>query len=462
MTRVILGGGIGGLSAAHYLVKRFPLEKISLHEASQRTGGWIKTNTLPNGIKFEQGPRTIRPRGTPGINTLELIKDIGLIDQIRPIKSTDPAARNRMVYAKGNLNLLPSSFQDIFKQRPPFEKPLFYYVLHDLTTRKKLAKDGDESIYSFCERRFGKDIAEYAISPLVCGICAGDAKEVSVNFLMANLFEKEQKYGSVCGGLLRDIFKQNKEVGAEDLKALVKDWSIYSFSDGLEMFPIKLQEAIKQQGVEVNLNSCCTGIIFDNGKDGAILDMDGVDIRARQVISSLPAKKLANLVQNQHPELAQGLKSIPYVKVAVVNLHYDKNLFLPDAFGFLVPPSENIPILGVIFDSCCFPDYKNTVITVMMGGRWYDKWFSEDQDHLKVALEHVEKILNVTEEPKNSMVHILHDCIPQYIIGHSRNIKNIERYIRDHKLPLNICGSSYYGVGVNDVILSAKKAVMDL
>lgn len=75
---VVLGGGIAGLSAAYYLRNSAPI----LIEGSSRLGGWIHTNRRENGILFEQGPRTIRPAGVPGVNTLNLIEDLGLENEV--------------------------------------------------------------------------------------------------------------------------------------------------------------------------------------------------------------------------------------------------------------------------------------------------------------------------------------------------------------------------------------------
>ncbi|KAF7281711.1 hypothetical protein GWI33_004427 [Rhynchophorus ferrugineus] len=110
MPTVILGGGISGLTAAYYLLKK-NCTSIALLEASNRFGGWIKSNKQKNDSIFEEGPRTIRPRGNPGINTLNLIDDLGLSENILPIKNDSAVARNRMIYAGGELHSLPNTFR---------------------------------------------------------------------------------------------------------------------------------------------------------------------------------------------------------------------------------------------------------------------------------------------------------------------------------------------------------------
>jgi oxygen-dependent protoporphyrinogen oxidase len=85
---------------------------------------------------------------------------------------------------------MPNGPGGIFKTLPPFSKPLIFAGLKDIFTGKSKVPIEDESIYDFVARRLGKEVADYAISPVICGICAGDAKEISVKFLMKDIFEK--------------------------------------------------------------------------------------------------------------------------------------------------------------------------------------------------------------------------------------------------------------------------------
>lgn len=102
-----------------------------------------------------------------------------------------------MIYVNGELHTLPSSLGEVFIQKTPFSKPLAAALLHDLKAEKKVLSD--ESIYSFVERRFGSELADYVISPMICGICAGDAKEISVKFLTTLLPQLEQVRKFVMG-----------------------------------------------------------------------------------------------------------------------------------------------------------------------------------------------------------------------------------------------------------------------
>jgi protoporphyrinogen/coproporphyrinogen III oxidase len=148
------------------------------------------------------------------------------------------------------------------------------------------------------------------------------------------------------------------------------------------------------------------------------------------------------------------------VDVAVINLLYSKeNLLKDQGFGVLVAPSENLPILGIIFDSCITDSKGNTILTVMSGGRFFDKYYGQDSSKefiLKTAIENVSKILKIQETPDHSEVFVHRQCIPQYTLGHHARVERIRKYISENQLPLSLGGAAFDGVGVNDVIYSSK------
>ncbi|KAL7288219.1 hypothetical protein TKK_0017767 [Trichogramma kaykai] len=466
----ILGGGISGLSAAYYCLENPRIGSTILFEASNRLGGWIKSTSSPTGVIFEEGPRTVRPFGPAGENTLKLVDSLNLNGKVIPINSSHPAAKNRLIYANKKLHLLPNSFSSLFKVNTPFERRLISVLWNEITASK--VQKEDESIYSFVERRLGKDVADYLISPMICGICAGDAKKISVNFLLKPAFELEQKYGSIVKGMLLKTFnspKSSQKTENDNNKSTLahrakeENWSVWGLQGGLQQLPIALEnKLLSNNQVKINKNSVCEQITFKPGQVEMLIN--GKTEKYCKLISSLSAKYLAPLVERQHPQLSRELLAIPSTTVAVVNLHYEGKVLPLEAFGFLVPPKENSPILGVIFDSCVFKN-SNTVLTVMMGGAWFDKFFADNNTNehfLSVAVNETKKILGIKDDPIEHNVSVLKDCIPQYVVGHVQRLKRIESYISAHKLPMALCGSSFHGVGINDVILSAKQAVSQI
>ncbi|XP_012283522.1 protoporphyrinogen oxidase [Orussus abietinus] len=477
----ILGGGIAGLSAAYYALNNPKIGPVILFEASNRLGGWIRTRKSKSGASFEEGPRTIRLAGIGGKNTLDLIDRLDLTDQIFSIKRNHPAIKNKMFFVDNKLCRAATVLQDLLIGKKFFDMPIIQMIRNDLKAERNVR--GDESIYNFIERKMSKDVADKVISPVLCGICAGDARQISVNFLLRTIFELEQQHGSIIKGIvkkkLKEIFTRSNEENESNTNTVTQSerlnkrertadiakaekWAIVAFKEGLEEFPKKLASNVRLRGGDILIDHKCEKVTFKPNR--VELVVNGETKEYSRVISSLPAKKLASLLHRQHPQLARELEAIPTVTVAVVNLQFSGHPLSLQAFGLLVPPKEKLPILGIIFDSCLSSDGSSTVMTVMMGGAWFEEYFgkSPSKDHLlSVAVEHLKSILQIPDDPVEFNVAILQDCIPQHIVGHVQRLKRITNYISAHGIPLALCGSSYQGVGINDVILSAKQAVSD-
>lgn len=100
-------------------------------------------------------------------------------------------------------------------------------------------------------------------------------------------------------------------------------------------------------------------------------------IECDYVISSLPANCLRDvLFGDKISPVFELLNSISFVNVGVVSLQFEQSaqnlLHKNQGFGILVPSSEPVPILGVIFDSCVFPEHncqQNTNYIIRDDGR---------------------------------------------------------------------------------------------
>ena len=157
-------------------------------------------------------------------------------------------------------------------------------------------------------------------------------------------------------------------------------------------------------------------------------------LAADQVYSTLPAQALAHLIQpHQHPT-SQLLHSCQNSSVAVINIGYKRQVLPQKGFGYLIPSLENESILGMVWDSCVFPQQNATTeetrLTVMIGDGKIPFSQQTDADFLNRSLEAVSKHMNVKERPDAFDVSIAHEAIPQYIIGYEQKkaliCKNIE------------------------------------
>lgn len=151
-------------------------------------------------------------------------------------------------------------------------------------------------------------------------------------------------------------------------RAKNEHWTIWSLQGGMQTLPDKLHEVLKQRGVNFLMNTPCTAVNFKpDGKLTVSWPKDQITVD--QVISGLPAQTLANILPKDCVELASELRNIQATTAGVVNLEYEGSVVPMEGFGYLVPSSEPLQVLGIIFDSCAFPEndrrgQKTTRITV--------------------------------------------------------------------------------------------------
>ena len=290
---------------------------------------------------------------------------------------------------------------------------------------------------------------------MVRGICAGDAKSISAkSFVAGPLFNLEQNYGSIFRGLLKRKLKGESPKFSSSKSELVQrvraeKWNVWSLEGGLETLIQSLAAKLKTDGIDIVLEHELQEI---DPKLGKVQDSDFT-------IWSTPAFETAKHV----PEPFQStLNSIPFVDVAVINFLFSNGSLIQDpGFGFLVPSNQvDVPILGVIFDTCSFPQHNQTIFTVMLGGFWFEKLFGKNpnpSDLESIALENLRKIMKFQDEPSEVVTKIHRNAIAQYTVGHWHRVQELREKAQDY--PLAFVGSSYDGVGVNDAIMSSKNQI---
>ncbi|KAE8588827.1 hypothetical protein XENTR_v10022762 [Xenopus tropicalis] len=468
-TVVVAGGGISGLTACYHLAKDASVPKVILLEGSSRLGGWMRSTRTEDGAVFEHGPRGIRPGGTVGRNTLCMISELGLEQEILPVPRSHPAAKERYLYVNKTLHKLPSSIGGVLRTIPPFTRPLFLCGLRDLAAPR--GSKEDESIYDFVSRRFGKELADIVIDSLCRGVFAGDCRKLSVRSCFPFLYEAEVKRRSVILGMATGGDK-GPPVDSELIRRSKQErWSQWSLQGGMQTLSEALEDFLRKRGVEIHKDTPIRQLerTADNG--WKIKLPDG-SITADYILSALPAKDLGCLLPPDLEPLVKELRQMSSATVAVVNLQYEGQVLPISGFGHLIPSTEERALLGIVYDSIAFPQHNkrgssSTRLTVMLGGAWFESSIGDpdavsSEKVLELAKTAAAEQLGVRDKPSRSIVNINKDCIPQYTLGHWRRTGNISAYTRQLSLPLSLIGASYHGVSVNDCIYNARQAVHSL
>ena len=202
---VVVGAGIAGLACAHALSTRAKTAGVPLTctvmESTDRCGGKILTHQV-DGLVIEAGPDSFLSQKPWALN---LCRDLELTDQLI---NTNESREKAFVYSRGRLRALPDGLVMIVptKLGPFLRSGLLSWsgiarMGLDMVIPKGAVAD-DESLASFFRRRFGVEAFQRLIEPLMAGIYAGDAEEMSIRATFPRFVELEQQYGSLLRGIL--------------------------------------------------------------------------------------------------------------------------------------------------------------------------------------------------------------------------------------------------------------------
>ena len=444
---VIAGGGIAGLSLGFALQQR-RVDAVVLERAG-RPGGNIRTTNI-DGFVCEWGPNGFLDN-VP--ETFRLVEALGLTGRV--VRSSD-AARRRFIYRRGRLHEVPMG-------------PGAFLASGLLSLRGKLriaaepwarrAPDGDETIYGFAARRIGPEAAAAMVDPMVSGIFAGNARELSLRACFAKMADMEAQYGGLFKALLakRRESSGRKAEGGIDLGPTGK---LTSFVGGTQ----DLIDALAARlGPALRLDTEVTGL--SRTAAGWNVTTSRGPLTAAAVVLAGAAGVTADLVRPFSFGISATLRRIPAAPLAVVCLGYheaevNRTRGPLDGFGFLVPRSEGLRILGALWDSSVYPHRApegRALIRVMIGGACDPDILSlSDEELLETVRHDLRRAMNLTTAPVLSRV-IRHPLgIPQYTVGHLDRLAEIDRRLAAWP-GLFLAGNAYRGPSINACVADADR-----
>jgi len=446
---VIVGGGISGLAALHFLRTLRPDLTVSLYESESRVGGTVGTDQV-EGYSFDWGPNGFLDREPL---TLRLVKELGLNDRM---ERANAAVQNRFILRKGQLRSVPMT-------PPKFLKSDILSIAGKLRLAMeplgKKAPGGDESIYDFAKRRIGREAADYLVQPMVSGVYGGVAERLSLRSCFPIMRDMESEYGSLLKAMIQRARKAKREGRKSGGPAGPGGW-LTSFKGGLCGI---IDELYRQYRDYIVTGSGVKNVSRSNERF-AVEMVDGATVAAGRVILAAPAYQTATMVEGLSEELSLALAAIEYAPIAVICSGYAKEQVGRDVngFGFLVPQRENRRILGSIWTSSIFADRaprgKVQFRTMVGGDGDHAVMDLTDGELIEVVSRDLGEIMQLQGAPEITRIYRWRRGIPQFKIGHSERIGRIEAELARIGR-LHITGNAYYGIGLNDCVKQSYRVV---
>lgn len=457
---VVIGGGITGLAAAHRLIEKSQEAdrevEIILLEASGRIGGVFGTEQI-DAYTIETGADSFITNKPGGI---ELAKRLGMEDRlISPNKEFQRSLilhRGKTVVTPVGFNLLaPSQVWPMLKT--PLLSPLGKVRMAAEFFVPPNKSGEDESLASFVRRRFGQEMLDRIVQPMVGGIYTSDPETLSLKATLPRFVEMERERGSLIKGLRKKSKREKQSKHASGARYGLFATPKAGMSDLLNTLLAAIQDR-----VAVRLNTKVTSLAKTS--TGYSLQVEGGEtIEASAVILALPTYRSAELLTTISTQLSGALQEIEYASSAIlVSGHNLADIKHPlNAFGLVIPHIENRKILAVSFLSRKFPQRApegKAILRTFIGGAMQPEEIEKtDRQVIESALTELNEILGVSGTPDFTRLVRYNRAMPQFSVGHLDRLATI-RELASQFPKIGLAGNGYEGVGVPDCITSGEAA----
>ena len=460
---VIVGGGISGLSAAFALLEQAGSRDESVQctvvEGQEYFGGKIVTNRR-DGLVTEGGPDSFL---TTKPSALALCEKLGLTSQLI---NTNKEHAQTFTYSKGRLREFP---QGLISMVPTKLGPLFHSGVISWAGIVRMGADWiiparartntEETLTEFFSRRLGSEAFDHLIEPLVSGIYAGDANELSVDATFPHLVELERKHGSLIKGAL--AMQRARSSHRPDATARTL---FTTLQGGLGDLITSLTDRLS-----------CAGVSLRRGADVRVVQSSGshtdppfrVELEggerldAEAVVLATPAYVSAGFLRSFDHEAATALDGIPYASTMTVSMVFPE----PEVrsrlrgYGFVVPRVENRSLIAATWSSMKWAGRAPSgqcLIRCYLGGRGREHLLDlEDAELMERACRELESMVGIQTPPLHVEVYRWPRAMPQYTRGHRERVQRIRERVALHP-GLYVTGAAYDGIGIPDCIRDAE------
>ena len=458
-TVAVIGGGISGLSTAYALHERAAAAGIQIRctvvDAAPSWGGKIVTHRIGN-LVTEAGPDSFLSQKTAAI---ELCAKLGLTDQLI---NTNETSKRACVFSQGRLRELPEGLVVISpNQLGPFLRSgllswsgLARMGLDLAMPVKRLSSD--ESLASFFRRRMGRQAFERMLEPLMAGIYAGDAEQMSVQATFPRFVELEQQYGSVIRGMMTA-----RKTGSSAASVGPKRTMFVSLKNGLSDLVDALVRRLTEQGVTLRSSTVVDALRVRSHQPGRwmydIILNDGSALSVDSLVLATPAYVSAELVRPLTPIAGGLLEMIPYASTATIAMAYPRAAVAgaAEGFGFVVPRAEGRDLIAATWTSLKWPHRApadQLLVRCYVGGVGREAILQlDDRALVSRVREELASMCGVTAEPSYVEVNRWMKAMPQYTLGHLERLNQIEAALSRYG-GLVLTGAGYRGVGIPDCI----------
>ncbi len=361
----IVGAGFAGLTLAHHLHKQ-GFETV-IFDKQETAGGMLETLRTPHGQVETAGNALMADK-----NVEDLFVDVGV-----DFAERGPAIGKRYIFWEK-----PTRWPLTWGTSLKGAKQLFNFMVRG---DKSIWPDNGESVHHWAERTVNAELAARLLEPALQGVYAGDPLQLSANLILRSMTKNKPPRGYYKGSIA----------------------------------PVN------------GMGSLMTALVEDLTAKGALFQQK-THFRMPEFITTptviaTSAWSAAEIFQVSHPPVNQILKQCESVPLLRVTCFFEPSKTDLEGFGCLFPMQQKFHSLGVLFDSCIFPNRsKLRAESWIMGGARYPEigaW-SDDQVIESIVADR-KRMLGSDDRPLSYHVTRWSRAIPHYTTKWEAALKSL-------------------------------------
>jgi oxygen-dependent protoporphyrinogen oxidase len=448
---VVVGAGIAGLAAAAAVRRTTPGVEVVVLEAAPGIGGKLARAEV-GGVMVDVGAEAMLNRRPEAVS---LARASGLADRV-----VHPATTGAALWSRGQLRPLPRTVMGVptdtrqLAESGVVSKAGVARAALDAVLPETRLGDQDVSIGWLVEERFGKEVVDRLVEPLLGGVYAGHAREISARAAVPQVVALLQKDKS----LMR---------AAAEATAQTSDVPVFAgLTGGIGQLPHAVEAAH-----DLDVRTGATVRELQRHPDGGFRLVVGPTVetqvlRADAVVLATPARPTARLLSDLAPNAALELARIDYASMAIVTMAFRARDFpVTTGSGFLVPPVDNRAIKAATYSFAKWDWVREggrggevLVMRCSLGRHREEETLQRGDDELvQLALDDLSDAIGLSVRPVDTHVQRWGGALPQYAVGHLERVRHVRDAVA--AVPgLAVCGAAYDGLGIPACIASAELA----
>ncbi|MDV6013365.1 protoporphyrinogen oxidase [Haloechinothrix sp. LS1_15] len=449
----VVGGGISGLTAAYRLRTLLgAAASITVLDSAGSVGGKLYTARLA-GVPVDAGAEAFlvrRPEARELVDELGLggllVHPTGARPAVRAGSATVPLPARTVMGIPAAEQAVAGTLSDTGRAAVAAEPSLPPVTL----------PPGDVSLGGLLRERFGDELVDRLVDPLLGGVYAGGADGLGLRAVLPELARRLDAGGYSITGAAAELLPE--QATGEPVFGTLRG--------GLSTVIHALAD---RSAAEIRCGATVRGLRAARGGERGwelLLGHDREVMPVDAVVLAVPAPAARRLLEPVAAEAAAALGEIDVASMAVVQLAFPAGTALPDASGILVGNGERhrdgTPFTAKAFTflSRKWAHYAEQGVFVRGSvGRFgaAETVQAGDAELVRAVRGDLAEAAGVSVPPLAATVHRWGGGLPQYAVGHGERIERVERAVA--ALPgVALAGAMLYGVGIPACVGTATAA----